>query len=260
MKLYDLSGRTYVITGGTQGLGEETARVVARCGAAGITICGRNREAGERVAADLTAQQCPTQFVVADLTEVEACLQVVRAHDQRFGRLDGLGNVGASTARGTIEAETEAGYDAMMNLNLRAPFFLIQEAVKVMQREERGGSIVNISSISAHGGQSFIAAYSAAKGGLNTLTKNVAFSQRRHRIRVNALNVGWMATPAEDAVQKKQGAPADWLERADRGAPFGRIIRPAEVAAFTAYLFSDESLMMTGACIDFNALVFGAFE
>ena len=135
-----------------------------------------------------------------------------------------------------------------------------QKAWKVMQRQGRGGSIVNIMSISAHGGQPFITAYCASKGALATLTKNVAYSQRQHRIRVNGLNIGWMATPAEDAVQKEQGSPADWLERADAGANFGRIIRPHDVAQLTAYLFSDDSLMMTGAVIDFNDLVIGAFD
>lgn len=261
MTSFDLSNKTFLITGGTQGLGEVTARFVAECGAAGVTICGRNEDNGTRVARDIEQSHCKALFVRADITNVEDCRNVVHRHDERFGGLDGLCNAAASTARGTVDNTTPEMWDAMFALNVRGPFFLIQEAVRIMKREGRGGSIVNILSVSAHGGQPFVTAYSASKGALATLTKNVAYAVRGDRIRVNGLNVGWMATPGEDAVQKLEGAPDDWLEKADAGAPFGRLIRPEDVAKLTAYLFSDDSLIMTGSLVDFDQnIIVGAFD
>ena len=83
--------------------------------------------------------------------------------------------------------------------------------------------------MSAHGGQPFLAPYSTSKGGLATLTKNVAFSLMPWRIRVNGLNLGWMNTPGEDAIMRREhGATDGWLERAAAEQPFGRLIEPAE--------------------------------
>jgi NAD(P)-dependent dehydrogenase (short-subunit alcohol dehydrogenase family) len=261
MAKFDLSNKTFVITGGTQGLGEATARAVAASGAAGITICGRNTDRGAMLAKELKKQGTDTLFVKADLENVEDCRRVVREHDAKFGGLDGLANVAASPARGTIDDTTPEAFDAMFALNVRAPFFLTQEAVKIMKRVGRGGSIVNVLSVSAHGGQPFITTYSGSKGALATFTKNHAYALRKDKIRVNGLNIGWMATPNEDLVQRKQGSPANWLARADANAPFGRIIRPEDVATLTCYLFSEDSCMMTGSLVDFDqTIIVGAFD
>jgi NAD(P)-dependent dehydrogenase (short-subunit alcohol dehydrogenase family) len=184
----------------------------------------------------------------------------VRGHEERFGGLDGLVNAAASTARGTLEATTAAEWDEMMALNLRGPFLLMQESVRVIKRGGRGGSIVNVSSVSSHGGQAFLTAYSVSKAALNALTKNAAHALRGDRIRVNALNVGWMSTPAEHAVQLREGKPENWLEAADRAQPFGRILRPEEVAKMIAYLLGDDTALMTGSVIDFDQIVIGARE
>jgi NAD(P)-dependent dehydrogenase (short-subunit alcohol dehydrogenase family) len=115
--------------------------------------------------------------------------------------------------------------------------------------------------MSAHGGQPFIIAYCGSKGALATLTKNAAFSLIRNRIRVNGLTIGWMDTPAEDRIQKLyHNAPDDWLAKAEAEAPFGRLLKPAEVARAVAYLASDESGMMTGAIVDFDQQVLGTNE
>ena len=111
----------------------------------------------------------------------------------------------------------------MFAVNVRAPFFLMQDALKIMKREKIEGSIVNIISMSGHGGQSFITAYCASKGGLITLTRNVAYSVMNHRIRVNGLTIGWMDTPGEDRIMKTYHDAEDgWLEKAEKGRPFGR--------------------------------------
>jgi NAD(P)-dependent dehydrogenase (short-subunit alcohol dehydrogenase family) len=253
-----LSGKVAVVTGGTQGLGETIARLFAERGAAGIVICGRNAKGGERVANEISEAGCPTVFVQADLAKVADCRKVVAKADERFGRVDALVNAAALTDRGDIFDTTEERYNEIFDVNVRAPFFLIQESVKIMRREKITGSIVNIQSMSAHGGQPFITAYCTSKGALATLTRNVAHSLLKFRIRVNGLNIGWMSTVGEDNIQKKYHDAKDgWLEDAVKSRPFGRLIDPKEVARACAYLCSDESGLMTGSNIDFDQNVVG---
>jgi len=254
-----LRDKIAVVTGGTQGLGETIARRFAEEGAAGIVICGRNASRGEAVAADLTARGTPTRFVRADLGLVEDCRRVIAEADAAFGRLDTLVNAGAITDRGTILDTSPELFDRMFAVNARAPFFLMQDAAKLMRRDRIAGTIVNIQSMSAHGGQSFITAYCASKGALATLTRNVAFSLMPDRIRVNGLNIGWMDSPGEARIQREyHDAPADWLALAEAKQPFGRLIKPDEVARAVVYLASDESGLMTGSVIDFDQQVVGA--
>ncbi len=261
-KLYEgpanLKGKIAVITGGSQGLGEAIARKFAERGAAGLVICGRNKANGERVAAEITATGCPTHFVAADLAKVAQARKVVAEADKRFKRLDILVNAAGLTDRGNIFDTTEERYNEIFDVNVRAPFFLMQEAALIMKREKIAGAIVNIQSMSAHGGQPFITAYCASKGALAALTKNVAHSLVKFRIRVNGLNIGWMATPGEDRIMKTyHGAKEGWLESAVKSRPFGRLIDPHEVARACAYLASDESGLMTGSNIDFDQNVMG---
>ncbi|KAB2860629.1 MAG: SDR family oxidoreductase, partial [Bauldia sp.] len=150
-------------------------------------------------------------------------------------------------------------FDRMFAINVRAPFFLIQDAAKIMRREKIEGTIVNIQSMSAHGGQPFITAYSASKAALSGLTRNAAYSLMPDRIRINGLNIGWMDTPGEHDIQMRYHTDdRDWLKKAEAGQPFGRLLKPAEVARAVAYLASDESGMMTGSIIDFDQQVLGA--
>jgi NAD(P)-dependent dehydrogenase (short-subunit alcohol dehydrogenase family) len=255
-----LSNKIVIVTGGTQGLGEGIAHYLAKSGAAGLVICGRNKERGHMVADALGEIGSPCLYVPANLAKEEDCRQVVRACDERFGRVDGLVNAAGVTTRGTLDDTSVELWDHMFAVNTRAPFILMQAAVRVMKREQQGGSIVNILSMSSYGGQPFITAYCASKGALATLTKNAAHSLRFDRVRVNGLNIGWTSTTAEDAVQKAMGQPANWLDLAEAEQPFGRILRPLDVARLTAYLISDGSEMMTGAIIDFDQNVMGAYD
>ena len=255
-----LQGKIIAVTGSTQGLGEEIVRLAIERGSEGVVITGRSRERGERVAASRATSDCRIEFVRGELESPATCREIVRRAEEAFGRLDGLVNSAACTERGTLEDTSVDHWDRIMAVNLRAPFILMQEAVKLMQRVGNGGSIVNILSMSAHGGTPNLTPYSVSKGGLATLTKNAAHSQRGHRIRVNALNIGWMATPAEHTVQTLEGQPEDWLRAADAGAAFGRILRPRDVAGMATYLLSDEACMMTGALIDFDQNVLGIYD
>ncbi|NQV98235.1 MAG: SDR family oxidoreductase [Rhodospirillales bacterium] len=255
------AGKIAVVTGGTQGLGETTARLFAERGAAGLVICGRNAARGEAVAAELTAGGCQSLFVAADLADMEACRSVIAAADAAFGRVDHLINCAAITDRGTILDTSPELFDRMFAINVRAPYFLIQDAVKLMIRDKTEGSIVNILSMSGLGGQPFISAYSASKGALEVVTKNTAFSLMRNRIRVNGLNIGWMNSPGEHAIQKREhDAPDDWLEAATAGMPLGRLLETAEVARSIAFLASAESGLMTGSIINMDQSVDGCYD
>ena len=234
-------GKVAIVTGGTQGLGEAIARLLAERGAAGLVVVGRNRKRGKAVAEDITGNGCKTIFVAADLGDIAAVRKIVPAAVRAFGRVDVLVNAAAITDRGTLVDTSPELFDTMFAVNVRAPFFLMQDAAKVMIRKGIEGAMVNILSMSSHGGQPFIVAYSGSKGALATLTRSAAFSLLRNRIRVNGLNIGWMDTPGENRIQHLyHDAPDDWLAKAEAGTPAGRLIKPAEVARAVAYLTSGE--------------------
>ena len=257
-----LDGKVAVVTGGTQGLGATIARLFAERGAAGLAICGRNAQKGAAKAAEIEGETgVRTVYVRADLEKVEDARGVIAACDRAFGRIDALVNAAGLTDRGTILDTTPERFDSLFAVNVRAPFFLMQEAIRLMRRDGTLGTIVNIGSMSAMAGQPFIAAYCASKGALETLTKNTAYAVLRNRIRVNGLNIGWMASEGEDRIQRAyHGAPDDWLEKAAAAQPFGRLVDPHEVARACAYLSSDESGLMTGSVICFDQSVWGAYE
>ncbi|MFM8749689.1 SDR family oxidoreductase [Rhabdaerophilum sp.] len=253
-----LSGRIAVVTGATQGLGEAIARVFAAAGAAGLCLTGRNAARGARIRDELARQGTDSIFVQADLSRMDDVRSVIAAADHRFGRVDVLVNAAGLTDRGTIFDTTQERFDELFAVNVRAPFFLAQDAVTIMARERIAGSIINIQSMSAHGGQPFLSAYSSTKGALATLTRNLAHALVKHRIRVNGLNIGWMHTPGEERVMRLyHGAQDGWLEQAVKDRPFGRLISPEEVARACLYLASDESGLMTGSNIDFDQTIVG---
>lgn len=253
------AGRVCVVTGGTQGLGEATARLLAERGAEAVAIVGRNAERGRKVAAALEGLGAKAHAIAADLADTDQAASIIGEADRRFGRVDVLVNAAALTDRGSILDTSPELFDRMFAVNVRAPFFLMQAAAKVMRREGRGGTMVNILSTSSYGGQPFLAAYSSSKGALGILTRNAAYALMRDRIRINGLNIGWMDTPGEHGIQKRaHDAPPDWLVKAEAGMPTGRLLKPAEVARAIAFLASDESGMMSGALVDFDQSVQGA--
>lgn len=254
-----LDGKVAMITGSTQGLGEAIAHLFVARGCSGIIVTGRNAERGARVKAALEAKGARAVFVPADLTQFAEVRSIIPACEKAFGRIDALVNAAAITDRGTIWETTEARYDEIMDANVKAPFFLMQDALQLMRKTKTSGSIVNILSVSGYGGQDFLSAYCTSKGALAVLTRNVAHAVLNYRIRVNGLNIGWMDTPGEDRIMKTyHGAKPGWLEAAEAGRPFGRLLKPEEVARLCAYLCSAESGLMTGSIIDFDQQVMGA--
>ncbi len=255
-----LTGKVFIVTGGTQGLGKGIALHLAECGAKGIVICGRNKENGETSAGDILDIGCACEFVQADLTIEADCCRVVQVCDQNFSSVQGLVNAAGLTDRGTIEDATVELWDRLFAINVRAPFILTREVVRMMKREKNGGSIVNIISDTSHGGAPYIMAYSASKGALATMTKNNAHALRFDKIRVNGINMAWTYTPHEDLVQKQMGMGDNWLEEAEAQQPFGRILRPFDIGYLAAYLLSDQAEMMTGSLIDLSQNVIGAWD
>ena len=255
------TGKVAAITGGTQGLGEAIARLFAARGAAGIALCVRNRENGERVAREISGSGCPTEYVHADLERIADCRNFIDSAEQSFGRLDVLVNCAAATDRGTLESTTEEIWDRLFTLNVKSQFFLIQRAVEVMRRHRIAGAIANVGTMVAYGGPPFLVAYSASKGALMTMTRALANSLKHERIRINTLNIGWTNTPREHLVQTQvHDRPENWLEVVSKAQPFGRLIEPEEVARAIAFLCSTESGLMTGAVIDFDQTIIGTMD
>ena len=254
-----MDGKVCVIAGATQGLGAAIARRLAAAGAAGIVVTGRNEARGKEVAEGITTKYgAPALFLRADLSSVDDCRLVIAETDKRFGRIHVLVNAGALTERGTILNTTPELFDRLFATNVRGPFFLMQEAIKLMIRDGIEGAICNIGSISALSGQPFINPYCASKGALTTLTANTAFSVMGNRIRVNQLNVGWMASDHELELQAAEKGNSNWMEKAVRNLPFGRLVDPAEAARAVNFLVSDDAGLMTGSIVNLDQSVWGA--
>jgi NAD(P)-dependent dehydrogenase (short-subunit alcohol dehydrogenase family) len=200
-------------------------------------------------------------YVRADLSRVDDCYAVVDEALGQFGRLDVLVNNAASVKRGTLENTTVEGFDQMIALNLRAPFLLMQRALPTfkaqMEREGAGGVVINIGSVNAYIGAPQLMAYSASKGGLMTLSRNLANSLGDLRIRVHVLNVGWTLSEGEVQVQLGEGAPTDWAERAGATRPWGRLLLPEDIAAAVAFLASDEARVFSGEALDLEQYPLG---
>ena len=253
-----LKGKIALVTGSTSGIGKGIASHFLDLGAS-VVVHGPDLAGAQSIAESMRAGGHDVDAVAGDLRNVDACRQIVRDVVQRRGGLDILVNNAATVARASIEDATVDQWDTIMAVNLRAPFLLLQEAVKSM-KTRGGGSIVNIGSINAYVGLPQLGPYSVSKGGLMTMTKNAALALGRHQIRVNQLNVGWTLTEGEDAVQRSDGKGPDWLKDAVKTRPFGRLLLPADIAAAAAYFASNDSAVVSGAVIDVEQFPLGGLE
>jgi NAD(P)-dependent dehydrogenase (short-subunit alcohol dehydrogenase family) len=256
-----LDGKVAIVTGGTQGVGEATARLFALRGAEGIVLTGRSPERGEAVADALRGLGAKASFVAADLQDPAAPSEICAHADEVFGRVDVLVNAAGNPDRDRILDTTPEFFDRMIAVNVRAPYFLIQGAARIMRREGIRGSIVTVGSITSHGGQPYLSTYAMSKGALWAMTKNVAYALLADGIRVNLLNPGWMDTPGEDATQRRwHGAEDGWQAEAGTKRASGRLMTADELARAIAFLASDESGLMTGALVDWDQKVIGAYD
>lgn len=256
----DLADRVVFVSGGSRGVGAAVVRAAAAAGAR-VAFSGRDAAAGETLRSALAAEGTEALFVRADVADPAQATGSVEAVVETLGRVDCLCNAAGLTSRGTLTETTPELFDEHVAINLRAPFFTMAAAVRDMRARRAPGTVVNIISMSAHGGQPYLAPYVAAKAGLIGLTKNAAHAHRFDRIRINGLNIGWTETEGEALVQKRfHDAPDDWAERAGRELPAGRLASAADAAAAVVFLLSDRSGVVTGSIIDWDQQVCGAYD
>jgi len=256
-----LDSKVVLVSGGTQGVGAAVALRALQAGAAAVMVTGRSEQKAAELLEKLQPLGRPVAFHRADVAEVDQAVGSVTATIEQFGQLDCVVNCAGLVTRGSLVDTTPDHFDAHIAINLRGPFFIMQAAVQHLVARGVPGSIVNISSISSHGAQGFLAPYVAAKAGLNALTKNAAHAHRFDRIRINALNIGWTATEGEDVIQRAAHAATDgWLERAAAQLPMGSLGQPDQIADMVAFLLSDASGVVTGAVLDWDQIVVGAWD
>jgi NAD(P)-dependent dehydrogenase (short-subunit alcohol dehydrogenase family) len=240
-----LSNKSIIVTGSTTGIGEAIARRCLQEGAR-VLLHGRDIERGRKVAADYPGQ---TAFHNDDLADAGAASRIVKAAIDAFGKLDCLVNNAAWVVRSDLDSTDAAMFDRVMAINVRAPLLLIQAAHAHLKHT--AGCVLNIGSINAYSGEGNLLAYSISKGGLMTLSRNLADALAHDSIRVTHFNVGWVLTPNEYHYKLADGLPHDWPEKVDRtSAPSGRLLKPEEIAAAAVYWLSDESRPISGTVLE----------
>ncbi|MFK4267478.1 SDR family oxidoreductase [Streptomyces milbemycinicus] len=250
-----LDDKVVLVNGGSQGVGAGIVRAAVREGAT-VAFTGRRAEVGDKLAAETGAH-----FLRADLADPAQARDSVTRTVAAYGRVDCLVNAAGLTSRGSLLDTTPELFDAHVAINLRAPFFAMQAAVADMVGRKAPGTVVNIITTSAHGGQPYLAPYVAAKAGLVGLTRNAAHAHRFDRVRINGLNIGWTDTEGEDATQRAfHGADDDWLEKAAGQQPMGKLGQVDEIADFVVFLLSDRSGVVTGSVIDWDQIVIGGLD
>lgn len=244
-----LRDKVIIVTGSTTGIGEAIARRMATEGAR-VVITGRDAERGQAVLADLLkAHSGQASLFIDELSHPDMPRRLVDATLKAFGRLDAVVNNAAWVVRSNLENTDAAMFDKVMAVNVRAPLLLIQAAAPHLKATK--GCVLNIGSLNAYCGEANLLAYSISKGGLMTLSRNLADALGRDNVRVNHFNVGWVLTPNEYHYKLADGLPANWPEQIDRTtAPWGRIMKPEEIAEASVYWLSDESRPISGSIID----------
>jgi NAD(P)-dependent dehydrogenase (short-subunit alcohol dehydrogenase family) len=251
-----LQAQAVIVTGAASGIGAAIARMLAAEAVGGLVLTDRD-EPGLRKVADALA--VPVETVVADLADTAAHAEIAKAALARFDRIDGLVNAAGLTTRGSFETGTPEVWDQLFAVNARAGFFLMQAAIADMRTRGAPGAIVNILSMNAHCGIPELAIYAGTKGAMMTLTRNAAHAHMADHIRVNGINLGWVATEAEQRMQADVMARGlEWERAAAAALPLGRLVTAEECARLAVFLLSDASIPMSGAIIDLEQKVAGA--
>jgi NAD(P)-dependent dehydrogenase (short-subunit alcohol dehydrogenase family) len=252
-----LAGKVILITGAAGGIGQAVAQMAAGEGATHLMLTDRDGPGCARFAEGLAG--CEVGCFSADLAQPDGAGAVIAATLARFGRIDGLVNAAGLTTRGSVANGTGADWDAVFAVNARAGFFLMQGAIGDMRERGAAGAVVNILSMNAHCGVAELAIYAASKAAMATLTRNAAHAHMAEGIRVNGMNLGWVATPAEDHMQAVTlGRGAGWQAVAAAGLPLGRLVTADEAARLAVFLLGAASVPMSGAVVDFDQKVAGA--
>ena len=233
-----LANKVAIVTGGGSGIGEASARKLAKHGAK-VILADLNLPAAEAVAADIKSQggeAAALEFNVADFDHITEKVEAAR---NIYGRIDILVNVAGITGSTPIEEITHASWDRMMNIDLKAMFFLTQ-AVFVIMKEQGSGKLVHMSSLAAlRGGRSSDASYAAAKAGVLNLSKCFALRGAEYNITSNTICPGNILTPMGKSLSWSQKDPKTYI-------PLGRYGDPEDVANAVLFYASEMSDYITG--------------
>ena len=231
------AGKVVVVTGGSSGMGLAVAERLAAEGAM-VVIGARGAEAGERAAATVGGR-----FVPTDVTVESDVARLVETAVREFGRLDGaFNNAGGTSVFDPIDKIADRAWRAELDLNLNSVFYGLKHEIPAL-RDSGGGAIVNNASLLGVVGSGNLAAYTAAKHGVVGLSRCAALEWAAEGIRVNALITHAVDTPLLRGLLG--GDPAGFAS----SLPVGRLAEPSEVAAFVAFLLSDEARFVTGAAL-----------
>lgn len=236
--------------GDTIGNGRATAILFAREGAR-VVLVDCDLESARETQALIEGEGGTCFSVSADVTREDDCKAFVNAAVETYGRIDILhNNVGIGGGDDEILTLTEESWDRIMSVNLKG-MFLSSRSVLPLMREQRGGSIINISSIAAICSTSIVA-YKTSKAGVNALTHQIALENAKYNIRANAIMPGLMNTPmAIEGISKARGVPKeDLIRQRDSSVPLGQKMGSAWDVAYAAlFLASDEAKFITGVLL-----------
>jgi len=240
----DLSGRVMIVTGGTGGLGRETAKLCAARGAS-VVIADLDKSAGATLVAEINERGGNAAFVRTDVTSEDDVRAMVAFALSTFGGLNAaFNNAGIDNGHRTVVESSLADWQRNIDVNLTGIFLCLKYEIKHMLRHG-GGAIVNTSSTAGATGCANAAAYCSAKHGVVGLTRATAIDYAAKAIRVNAVLPGGIETPM---LKTALDDPA-LREMVARGHPMGRIGQPPEIAETVAWLVSDAASFVTGACV-----------
>jgi NAD(P)-dependent dehydrogenase (short-subunit alcohol dehydrogenase family) len=238
------NGKAALVTGATSGIGQACALAFAKAGAKVICV-GRKAEALQDVEQKIRELGAETLTINSDLARENEAERVVEQAIQSFGGIDVLVNAAGHLSNGTIENTSLEAWDEMMNVNVRAPFQLMQKALPSLI--ERRGNIVNVSSVTGLRAFPGVLAYCVSKAALDQLTRCSALELAAKGVRVNAVNPGVVVTDIHKRGGMSDEAYAAFLEHSKTTHPLGRTGRPEEIAALVLYLASDQAAWITGA-------------
>ncbi len=242
-----LAGKVAIITGAGMGIGAETARVFAREGAK-VLIADINSDAGESVAEEIRKGDGEALHVHTDVRSEASVRHVVETAISMYGRLDVMfNNAGINLSKPTCEV-TQEEWDQVMAVNLRGPFFGCKYALPVMAKQ-RSGSVINTSSNAGLVGRPNYGCYSAAKGGVEILTKSLAIDYAKYGVRVNSIAPGSVLTPLAESIFASKADPAAAKQNLADACPMKVLGLPSDIAYAALYLASDESRFVTGATL-----------
>jgi NAD(P)-dependent dehydrogenase (short-subunit alcohol dehydrogenase family) len=241
-----LTGKCAVVTGASSGIGRATALTFGREGAAVVAV-GRDIVALEEVADEIISAGGRARILSVDVTRADAPSQIVRAAVEGFDALDTLVNAAGIIASGSVENTSDELWDAMLDINVRAPFRLIREAAPHLVA--RKGTVVNVSSVTGLRSFPGLVAYCTSKSAVDQLTRCAALDLAPKGVRVNAVNPGVVVTNLHRRSGMNDEQYAAFLERSRETHPLGRPGRAEEVAELILFLASGKSGWITGETI-----------